>query len=67
MNCRKYLLLNYFVFLKAGPRKIFSFKPVCSAEKVADAWSNALTVQLKSDGSVNYAGFRAVYRTVLVI
>ena len=29
--------------------------------------SNALTVQLKSDGSVNYAGFRAVYRTVLVI
>ena len=29
--------------------------------------SNALTVQMKSDGSVNYAGFRAMYKTVLVI
>jgi len=33
-------LLNIRGFLNAGPRKNFSFKPVRSAKKVADPWSN---------------------------
>ena len=36
MSCNKYSLLNIRGFLKAGPRKNFSFKPVRSARKVAD-------------------------------
>jgi len=39
MSCNKYLLLNICGFLKAGPRKNFSFKPVRSARKVADPWN----------------------------
>ena len=35
MNYNKCSLLNYCVFLKAGQRKIFSFKPVHSTKKVA--------------------------------
>jgi len=38
MNCNKYSLLNYCDFVKAGPRKIFSFKPVRSGKKVAGPW-----------------------------
>jgi len=35
-------LLNIRGFLKAGPRKNFSFKPVRSAKKVADPWCTLL-------------------------
>jgi len=38
-SCNKYSLLNIRGFLKAGPRKNFSFKPVRSAKKVADPCS----------------------------
>ena len=36
MSCNKYSLLNICGFLKAGPRKNFSFKAVHSPKKVAD-------------------------------
>jgi len=36
MSCNKYSLLNICGYLKAGPQKKFSFKPVCSAKKVAN-------------------------------
>jgi len=42
MSRYKYSLLNVCGFLKAGPRKNFSFKPVRSAKKVADPWSTRL-------------------------
>ena len=38
MSCNKYSLLNICGFLKAGPRKNFSFKLVRSAKNVADPW-----------------------------
>jgi len=37
-SCNKYSLLNICGFLKASPRKNFSFKLVRSAKNVADPW-----------------------------
>ena len=37
--------LNVFDFLKAGPQKHISFKPVRCAKKVADHWPKTLTVR----------------------
>jgi len=51
MSCNKYSMLNICGFLKAGPRKNFSFKPVRNAKKVADPCFRISSFQRNKGGT----------------